>query len=104
MPNQGFINDPLSNINLLRDTLHDRYRSGFPIIKELVQNADDAKANLLRLVWTDGLIGADHPLLAGPALVVINDGPFSAEDADAMQPESVPGRLRNRQDREDYGA
>lgn len=85
MPNRGFINDPLANINLLRDTLHDRYRSGFPIIKELVQNADDAKASQLRLVWTDGLVEAGHPLLAGPALAVINDGPFSKEDADAIR-------------------
>ena len=85
MAKQGFINDPLANINLLRDTLHDRYHSGFPIIKELVQNADDAKASLLRLVWTDGLVGADHPLLTGPALAVINDGAFSDEDAEAIR-------------------
>jgi len=31
-------------VNLIADNLRDRYESGFPILKELVQNADDAKA------------------------------------------------------------
>jgi len=55
MANKGFIQDPRATINLLRDTLRDRYQSGFPIIKELVQNADDAEAGLLKLTWTKGL-------------------------------------------------
>ena len=32
-------------INLISDNLRDRYRSGFPILKELIQNADDAGAS-----------------------------------------------------------
>ena len=31
-------------VNLIADNLRDRYKSGFPILKELVQNADDAQA------------------------------------------------------------
>jgi len=30
-------------INLISDNLRDRYRTGFSILKELVQNADDAE-------------------------------------------------------------
>ena len=33
-----------SIINLIADNLRDRSDSGFPVIKELVQNADDAQA------------------------------------------------------------
>ncbi len=32
------------HINLITDNLRDRYDNGFPILKELIQNADDAKA------------------------------------------------------------
>ena len=30
-------------VNLIADNLRDRYDNGFPILKELVQNADDAE-------------------------------------------------------------
>jgi len=85
MANKGFIQDPLATINLLRDTLRDRYQSGFPIVKELVQNADDAEAKLLKLTRTNGLAHASHPLLRGPALVIINDGPASDDDLIAIR-------------------
>ena len=38
----GFKNDPLQYIRLIRDNLADRYKSGFPVLKEIIQNADEA--------------------------------------------------------------
>jgi hypothetical protein len=44
MASYGYQSD---HINLIADNLRDRYKSGFPILKELSQNADDAKARRL---------------------------------------------------------
>ena len=52
MEDAGFLHDPCVYINLLQDNLRIRYASGFPILKELVQNADDAGARGLRLGCT----------------------------------------------------
>ena len=34
-------------VNLIAGELRDHYENGFPILKELIQNADDAKAGTL---------------------------------------------------------
>lgn len=52
--------------------LKDRYKNGFPVLKEIVQNADDAQASSLIFGWSPGIAGADHPLLGDPALFFIN--------------------------------
>ncbi|MBI1924752.1 hypothetical protein HYR99_10915 [Candidatus Poribacteria bacterium] len=82
---KGFIPDTLALINLIQDNLQDRYRKGFPIIKELIQNAEDAKATCLHIGWTQGFPEIDHPLLQGPALFVLNDGEFKDKDAKAIR-------------------
>jgi hypothetical protein len=67
-------------------TLRDRYYSGFPILKELIQNADDAEAS--RIVFGHHLgfgTSTKHPLLTGPALWVFNDGKFKKSDATAIE-------------------
>lgn len=67
-------------------TLRDRYHSGFPILKELIQNADDAEAS--RIVFGHHLgfgPSTKHPLLSGPALWVFNDGKFKKSDATAIE-------------------
>lgn len=71
--NFSFLSSPYANINLIRDNLRDRYRDGFPVVKELVRNADDAGATHLDIGWTHGLPKASHPLLQGPALFIINE-------------------------------
>jgi hypothetical protein len=38
----GYIHDPLQIINLIADNIRDRYKTGFSVIKEVIQNADDA--------------------------------------------------------------
>lgn len=72
---------PLSIVNQIKSNLQDRYRSGYPILKELLQNADDSRARRFRV---DALTGwqqdARNPLLRGPGLLVVNDGEFSRED------------------------
>jgi len=73
-------------VNLIATNLRDRYKSGFPILKELVQNADDAGATSLAFGYHEGLADrAEHELLQGPALWVLNDGRFKAEDQEAIQ-------------------
>jgi hypothetical protein len=84
MSHKGVRHDPLADIQLIRDNLNDRYQRGFPIIKELLQNAEDAHATRVEIGLCDGFANAEHPLLATPGIFVINDGPFSSEDAEAI--------------------
>jgi len=69
---------------LIRANLGDRYSTGFPILKELVQNAEDAGARELRFVLCPGWPEATHPLLQHPGMLVANDGDFRKEHGDKM--------------------
>ena len=71
---------PLSVVNQIKSNLRDRYYSGFPILKELLQNADDAEARHFRIDALPGWPTATNPLLQGPGLLVVNDGTFSEQD------------------------
>lgn len=71
-------------INLISDNLRDRYRSGFPILKELIQNADDAGATIASFGLREGLKSSRHPLLSGPALFFFNNGGFKETDKRAI--------------------
>ena len=81
----GFNQDPIQFVNLIRDNLGDRYLSGFPVIKELIQNTDDAKATQLDFGLVDGIAGAEHPLLQSPGLFLINNGEFKKSDAKGIR-------------------
>ena len=70
-----------SYVNLIADNLRDRYENGFPILKELIQNADDAKARTLIFGRHVGFPNASHPLLQGSGLWFFNDGEFKRRDA-----------------------
>ena len=72
-------------VNLIADNLRDRYENGFPILKELIQNADDAKAHTFIFGDHPGFPDAAHPLLKGPGLWFFNDGEFKQSDADALR-------------------
>jgi hypothetical protein len=79
----GFTTD---YVNQIATNLRDRYRTGFPILKELVQNADDAGARALAFGYHPGHADdADHMLLKGPALWVLNDGMFKPSDQRAIR-------------------
>jgi len=75
-----------NHINDIRNNLRDRYKSGFPILKELIQNADDANASKLIFGMHPGFSAASsHPLLQGPGLWVFNDGKFEKDDEAAIR-------------------
>lgn len=71
---------PISIVNQIKSNLQDRYDSGYPILKELLQNADDAQASQFRLDVLPGWPNAVNPLLRGPGLLVVNDGFFRNQD------------------------
>ena len=75
----GFIQDPLEVVQRLRNDLGDRYKRGFPVLKELVQNADDAQATHVIFGLVPGIPEAKHPLLQGNGLFIINNGVFEAK-------------------------
>ena len=83
MQSYGYQSD---HVNLIADNLRNRYASGFPILKELIQNADDAKARRLVFGMHPGFKGqSSHPLLQGPGLWIFNDGQFNKEDERAIR-------------------
>lgn len=59
------------------------------LLKELIQNAEDAGSKELILRLHPGDPAAPHPLLQTPALVVINDGDFTPGNFAAMQRASL---------------
>ena len=69
--------------NILRD-----YKDGLTIVKELIQNADDAEATEVNILFdarthcqdTDKLFFPDMAQSHGPALIVHNNKAFSEED------------------------
>ena len=72
-------------VNLIADNLRDRYDSGFPILKELIQNADDAKAHTFVFGSHSGFSNASHPLLRGSGLWFFNDGEFKTKDVEDLR-------------------
>nr|MDZ8016370.1 hypothetical protein [Nostoc sp. ZfuVER08] len=69
----------------IKTLLKERYKQGFPIIKEIIQNANDGGAKKLDIGVSSGFDTASHPLLQCPALFFINDGSFRDEDAQAIR-------------------
>jgi hypothetical protein len=78
--------DPEDIIEQLRHNL-ERYpfEDGFTVLRELLQNADDAKASLVAIRLLPGWREAKNPLLRGAGLLLVNDGTFDAESAEGMQ-------------------
>lgn len=86
MVDDGFEVSWISKIEWLRRLLNDQYLTGIPIIKELLQNADDAGATRLEIAIVPGLkqeVGGSgyNPLFDGPALMIVNDGRFTEDNA-----------------------
>lgn len=89
MSNKNFGEPWQGKIERIRENLREgRYalRDGiFPIVKELIQNAEDAPAKRLLLAWVPGLPRAEHPLLRGPSLLAINNGKFEPANGRAIR-------------------
>lgn len=65
------------------------------IVRELIQNADDARAERFHLAWSEGWSDAPHPLLKGPYIYVLNDGEFTEENAAAICEVNVSPKARD---------
>ncbi|XP_056124418.1 sacsin-like [Rhinichthys klamathensis goyatoka] len=69
----------------------DAYPSKKDILKELIQNADDAEATEIHFVWdkrkhkTEKIFGKKWELVQGPALCVYNNRTFSDDDLQGIQ-------------------
>lgn len=58
-----------------------KYGNGFTILKELIQNANDASATKIVISSFLGIPTATNPLLKRKGIIVYNDGEFSEKDA-----------------------
>ena len=76
----AYFDDPRTQIIEIQRNLRDRYRTRLSIIKELIQNADDAGAQAMAVSLCVGQQNAANPLLRGPALLIVNNGRFSTEN------------------------
>ena len=87
-PNAGIVRSPLDEIKAIQTLLADVYTDaadGRTLVRELVQNADDAGARRLKLaVLEHGWPDARNSLLRGPALLVANNGAFPDKDREAL--------------------
>jgi hypothetical protein len=81
----GFNHSPQNDIENLRDLLKG-YGDAGSIIKELIQNAEDADATRFELLYLepDPTSKALHPLLPGPALCAVNNGVFEMRHKNAV--------------------
>ncbi len=85
MSKKGFDSSALAYIRLIRDNLRDRYDDGYPILKEIIQNADDSGATTFDFGWCPGLPDDEHPLAKSPAVFFVNNGRFTAADERAIK-------------------
>ena len=84
MPGKGSSHSVDADIQNIREILGN-YEYGFPILKELIQNADDAKARELNIGLFSGFPDSSHPLLRGPLLFAVNDGPFTKSNSTSLK-------------------
>lgn len=79
----GVRHRPEVDIESIRELLHG-YASARSILKELIQNAEDAGASRMDVLYLPGEETFPHSLLRGPSLLVVNDGGFAEEHRDAI--------------------
>ncbi|XP_060636280.2 sacsin-like [Anolis sagrei] len=90
--------------NILRD-----YSSSQDVLKELLQNADDAGASVVHLVWdqrqhpTERSFSDEWHVLQGPALCIYNDRTFEMSDLEGIQRLGSGGKGRRRDATGKYG-
>ena len=95
---EGFYAGPRQNLIARLQELVRSYPEGIGIIKELIQNADDAGARVIRFTFDwrthsiDQLPLAKMTELMGPALLVYNDKVFSEQDFKGIQEIGIGGK------------
>ena len=80
-----------------------KYGDGFPVLKELIQNADDAGASELRIYIVDGISEAKTSLLRQPAIIIFNDGEFREEHLKNILTMSVDSKTTDKSKIGRYG-
>lgn len=80
-----------------------KYGDGFPVLKELIQNADDAGASELRIYVVDGIREAKTSLLRQPAIIIYNDGEFKKEHLKNILTMSVDSKTTDKSKIGRYG-
>lgn len=87
-PSKGFVEafGPSESLTGRLRTILDMYPDGNPIFSELIQNADDAGATVVRIMIdentykSESLMDPSVSALQGPALLFYNDATFSESD------------------------
>ena len=79
----GVRHPPQADIESIRDLLRG-YTSSKNILKELIQNAEDAGASRMDLLYVPGRVESPLSLMRGPALLVVNNGEFKPEHQKAI--------------------
>lgn len=74
----------VSLIPRIRRLVHD-YPEGIGIIKELIQNADDAGAKKIEIIFDWRSPEHKWDIFAGPSMLIFNDAIFTDEDFDGIQ-------------------
>lgn len=106
------IGQPFGQSELLTDRLNGILESYPPdegILKELVQNADDAKAKEIHFVFDPRTHGSERIFsdkwkeLQGPAICVYNDQPFSEEDIEGIQNLGIGSKINDAEKTGQYG-
>lgn len=93
----GYKTLPGTIVNTIKSLLKERYKQGFPIIKEIIQNANDGGATTLDFGIVQGLDqSVNHPLLKVPALFFLNDGTFTPLDQEAIACFGIDANAKDR--------
>lgn len=93
----GYKSPPGTIVNTIKSLLKERYKQGFPIIKEIIQNANDGRATTLEFGIFKGFDeSVNHQLLKSPALFFLNNGTFSKSDQEAISCFGIDANAKDR--------